>query len=133
LHPSRCTLAPDFLKEKDFLQSNLLQRGKRPQDERRGCSGGQRNKMTFLLGSSTPLWRRVFQRELFMLYSDLHREGNSRRAYRPVFAPAVFEIRRASRAFLYHFAHFPIFMARVANFSSEKFPLKFFFFRRFEK
>jgi hypothetical protein len=34
------------LKEEDFPQSNLLQHGsKRPQEERRSCSGGQRNKM----------------------------------------------------------------------------------------
>jgi hypothetical protein len=32
-----------------------------------------------------------------------------------VFAPAVFEIRRAPRVFLYHFAHFPVVMVRVAT------------------
>jgi hypothetical protein len=35
--PSGYTLAPDFLQEEDFLQSNLLRRGgKRPQEERKG-------------------------------------------------------------------------------------------------
>jgi hypothetical protein len=32
-----------------------------------------------------------------------------------VFAPAVFEIRRAPRVFLYRFAHFPVVIVRVAT------------------
>jgi hypothetical protein len=42
-------------------------------------------------------------------------KGISRGANCQVFAPAVFEIRKAPRVFLYHFAHFPVVMVRVAT------------------
>jgi hypothetical protein len=65
--------------EEDFPHSNLLQRGgKRQQEERRGCSGRQCNKMRLLLRNSNARWRRVFQRELLRRYSEFHREGNFR-------------------------------------------------------
>jgi hypothetical protein len=50
--------------------------GKRPQEERRGCSPGQHNKLRLLLRSYTALWGRVFQGELLQWYSDFCREGN---------------------------------------------------------
>jgi hypothetical protein len=62
----------NFLEEEDFPQSNLLQRGgKRPQEERRGCSGGEHNKMMLLLRSSNARWRRMFRREGNFLESKL--------------------------------------------------------------
>jgi hypothetical protein len=42
-------------------------------------------------------------------------KGISRGANCQVFAPLVFEIRRAPRVFLYRFAHFPVVMVRVAT------------------
>jgi hypothetical protein len=42
-------------------------------------------------------------------------KGISRGANCQVFAPVVFEIRRAPGVFLYHFAHFPVVMVRVAT------------------
>jgi hypothetical protein len=42
-------------------------------------------------------------------------KGISRGANCQVFAPAVFEIRRALRVFIYRFAHFPVGMVRVAT------------------
>jgi hypothetical protein len=84
--------------------------------------------MRLLLWNSNACWRRMFRRELLRRYSELRREGNfpgsklsgfcsggnrnsaekgiSRGANCQVFAPAVFEIRRAPRVFLYRFAHF---------------------------
>jgi hypothetical protein len=42
-------------------------------------------------------------------------KGISRGANCQVFAPVVFDIRRAPCVFLYRFAHFPVVMARVAT------------------
>jgi hypothetical protein len=42
-------------------------------------------------------------------------KGISRGANCQVFAPAVFEIRRAPRVFLYGFVHFPVVMVRVVT------------------
>jgi hypothetical protein len=42
-------------------------------------------------------------------------KGISQGANSQVFAPAVFEIRRAPRVFLYRFPHFPVVMVRVAT------------------
>jgi hypothetical protein len=76
----------DYLLEKDFLQSSLLQRGgKRPQEERRGCSCG----VLLLFGGGC----------LGENYSGgiqiSAERGISQIANCLVFAPAVFEIRRA--------------------------------------
>jgi hypothetical protein len=57
----------------------------------------------------------MFRGELLRRYSELRREGNLRGANCQVFAPALFEIRRAPRVFLYCFAHFPVVMVRVAT------------------
>jgi hypothetical protein len=79
----------------------------------------------------------MFRRELLQRYSELRREGNfpgsklsgfcsggirnsaekgiSRGANCQVFAPVVFEIRRAPCVFLYRFAHFPVNMVKVAT------------------
>jgi hypothetical protein len=69
--------SPGFPLGGGFPAEQFFQRGgKRPQEEKRGCSGGQRNKMRLLLRSSTALWRMVLQRELLRRYSDFRREGN---------------------------------------------------------
>jgi hypothetical protein len=80
-----CALALDFLAEEDFPQRNLLQSGgKRPQEEKRGCSGG----VLLLFGggysreSCGDIWISV-------------EKGISRRANYLVFAPAVFYSSRA--------------------------------------
>jgi hypothetical protein len=92
----RLRFSPGFLYKEDFPQINLLQRGgKRLQEERRGCSGGQRNKMRLLLWSSTALWRRVFLRELLRQYLDFCSEGNFPESKLSGFCSAVFEIHRA--------------------------------------
>jgi hypothetical protein len=89
--------------------------------------------MRLLLRSSTALWRRVFRRELLRQYSNFRREGYFPERKLTGFAPEVFEIHRAPCVFLYCFTHFPIVMVRVANWSSQKFPKKFFFFCGFQK
>jgi hypothetical protein len=66
----------------------LLQRsGKRPQEERRGCSGGKRNKMRLLLLNYNAHWRRVFRRELLLLYLEFCREENFPESKLSGFAP----------------------------------------------
>jgi hypothetical protein len=56
-------------------------------------------------------WRRMFRRELLRRYLELRREGNKLSS----FSPAVFEICRAPRVFLYRFVHFPVVMVRDAT------------------
>jgi hypothetical protein len=81
--------------------------------------------------------QRCSAESLLRRYSELRREGNfpgsklsgfcsggirnsaekgiSQGANCHVFAPAVFEIRRAPHVFLYRFAHFPVVLVRVAT------------------
>jgi hypothetical protein len=92
----RVHFSPGFPLGGGFLHSSLLQHGgKRPQEERRGCSDRQRYKMRLLLRNSNAHWRRVFRRELLRWIRNSAEKGISRRANCQVFAPAVFEIRRA--------------------------------------
>jgi hypothetical protein len=51
--------------------------------------------MRLLLRNSNARWSRMFRRELLWLYSEFRREGNFPGINCQVFAPAVFEIRRA--------------------------------------
>jgi hypothetical protein len=57
----------------------------------------------------------VPQRVALAVFGTPQRREFSLGANCKVFAPAVFEIRRAPRVFLYRFAHFPVVMVRVVT------------------
>jgi hypothetical protein len=117
--PSTYAMSIEFFKnEEDFPQCNLLQRGgKRPQEERRGCSGRPQQNEVPPVEFYSSLEEGVPERVAPAVFGFPQR-GEFPGEQTVWLALAVFEIRRAPLVFLYCFTHFPMVMVRVDNSSS---------------